>query len=94
MNYGILRKPVLSEKTNNLRDQAGRYVFKVDLKASKNEIASAVELMFGVKVTKVRTLITRGKLKRRGQKESLGSKTKKAYITLVEGAKIALFEDQ
>lgn len=92
--FQVLSKPVLSEKSTLVRDNLNQYTFKVDLRATKNDVRSAVEAVYGVKVVKVQTLITRGKVVRRGNNVSMTSKTKKAVITLVEGAKLPLFEEQ
>lgn len=92
--YQILSKPVLSEKSTLVRENLKQYTFKVDLRASKTDVRKAVETVYGVKVVKVQTLITRGKVVRKGNSVSLTSKTKKAVVTLVEGAKLPLFEEQ
>lgn len=92
--YQILSKPVLSEKSTLVREDLKQYTFKVDLRASKTDVRKAVEAVYGVKVVKVQTLITRGKVVRKGNSVSLTSKTKKAVVTLVEGAKLPLFEEQ
>jgi large subunit ribosomal protein L23 len=92
--YQVLKTPVLSEKSTKLREARKQYVFKIDLKATKIDVTKAIEVVYGVKVAKVQTLITRGKVRRRGAHVSLASKTKKAVVTLVEGGKLPLFEDQ
>lgn len=92
--FQVLSKPVLSEKSTSVRDNLNQYTFKVDLRSNKNDVRAAIESMYGVKVAKVQTLITRGKVVRRGNNVSMTSKTKKAVITLVEGAKLPLFEEQ
>ncbi len=92
--FQILSKPVLSEKSTVVRENLKQYTFKVDLRATKNDIRKAIESVYGVKTIKVQTLITRGKVVRKGQHVSMTSKTKKAVITLAEGAKLPHFEDQ
>lgn len=92
--YQVLKKPIMSEKSTKLREARSQYVFTVDLKATKIDVSKAIETVYGVKVAKVQTLITRGKVRRRGVHVSLTSKTKKAVVTLVEGGKLPLFEDQ
>ncbi|ABN70116.1 LSU ribosomal protein L23P [Staphylothermus marinus F1] len=67
--YKIIIRPVHSEKALNLIDKENTLTFIVDRNASKKDIKDAVELVFGVKVLKVRTLITS-----RGEK--------KAYVKL------------
>ena len=90
----VLVKPLLSEKSNEIREATGKYFFRVRLDATKAEIAKAVSQAYGVKVIKVQTLITRGKVKIRRNHASLGSKVKKAVVTLEKGQKLPLFEDQ
>ena len=92
--FQILSKPVLSEKSTLVRENLKQYTFKVDLRATKDDVRKALESVYGVKATKIQTLITRGKVVRKGNHVSMTSKTKKAVVTLVEGAKLPLFEDQ
>jgi large subunit ribosomal protein L23 len=90
----VLSKPVLSEKSTLVRENLNQYTFHVDLRATKTSVRSAIESMYGVKVKAVQTLITRGKVVRRGNHVSMTSKMKKAVVTLAEGAKLPLFEEQ
>ncbi|MBC7557279.1 MAG: 50S ribosomal protein L23, partial [Chryseobacterium sp.] len=53
----IIIKPIISEKANYLQDLRGAYSFLVNPKANKIQIGKAVEAMYGVKVTDVRTMI-------------------------------------
>jgi len=92
--FQILSQPVLSEKSTLVRENLNQYTFKVDLRSTKNDVRSSIETMYGVKVVKVQTLITRGKVVRKGNHVSMTSKTKKAVVTLVDGAKLPLFEEQ
>ena len=92
--YDVLKKPLLSEKSNEVREALGFYSFLVNPRASKTDIKTAVEKMFDVKVVAVNTCLTRGKVKRRGNALSLTAKKKKAVIKLAEGQKLAIFEDQ
>jgi len=63
-------------------------VFKVAGTATKAEIKAAVQKLFEVEVTGVRTLNVKGKTKRTGQRVGRRSDWKKAYVSLVEGADI------
>jgi large subunit ribosomal protein L23 len=92
--FQILKKPLMSEKSIQTRESVKQYVFHVDIRATKVEVAKAVEAVYGVKVVKVQTSITRGKVRRRGMHVSLSEKKKKAFITLAAGSKLPLFEDQ
>jgi len=82
--YNIIQKPILTEKSTNL-NQYNQYSFVVSTDSNSSEIKLAVEKIFKVKVIKVNTSITRGKLK--SFKNFLGYKKdfKKAIITLAEG---------
>ncbi|MCH8028467.1 MAG: 50S ribosomal protein L23 [Candidatus Dadabacteria bacterium] len=87
----IIKQPLVTEKSTNLREN-NCYVFSVDGKANKQEIKKAVENLFGVKVDKVRTLVTPGKsVKRFGRVVGRTSPCKKAYVKLKEGT-IEFFE--
>lgn len=88
----VILKPVLTEKTYATIEEK-RYCFVVSRKANKTEIKQAVEALFGVKVEKVNTVTTIGKLKRMGKSEGMTPTVKKAYVILKEDSKpIAFFE--
>jgi large subunit ribosomal protein L23 len=72
----------------------GVYVFIVANDASKLEIRTAVEDVFGVKVKKVNTLNRKGKTRRNRRTNTLGNRpdTKRAIITLAGTDRIDLFE--
>lgn len=90
--FGVLRRPLLTEKGQDLRDVEGKYLFEVSRHANKVEIARAVETLFGVKVKKVNTQWQRGKVKRVGRHSGKRANWKKAVVTLREGDSIDLFE--
>ena len=92
--YDVLQAPLLSEKSTKLKDTEGKYVFVVHKDSTKDDVKKAVEALFSVHVLKVNTSITRGKFRRRGQYQVLGSNYKKAVIKLRAGEKIAHFEDK
>ncbi len=89
----IILRPVVSEKSYGLLDD-GVYTFVVDPRATKIEIADAVESIFNVRVAKVNTLNRKGKRKRNRRSMTYGSRpdTKRAIVTLAPGARIDLFE--
>lgn len=89
-NSGLLVRPILTEKSTLLQEDQNTFVFEVDPKANKIQIASAVQDLFGVKVASVRTLVQRGKVKRFGRHVGKRSNWKKAYITLAKGEDIDL----
>ncbi len=90
--HDIIIKPVLTEQSYDQISQK-KYTFLVDPKATKSQIKSAVEEVFGVKVEKVNTLNHQGKVKRQGKFEGRTAATKKAYVSLTKGSKsIEFFE--
>jgi large subunit ribosomal protein L23 len=90
--YSVIKGPCLTEKGDQLQENYGKAVIKVDRKANKVEIKEAVEQIFNVKVATVRTTMVRGKQKRVGKHMGHSPDWKKAYITLKEG-KINFLED-
>jgi len=91
----ILKKPVLTEKAAILTEKSNRYAFKVDHKANKIQIKTAVEQMFGVNVESVNTMVVCGKTKSRytkaGNVTGRAPKYKKAIITLKDGETIDFY---
>ena len=85
--YNMIRSPVITEKATMLSEQ-NKVVFRVANDASKDEIAAAVEELFKVTVTKVNTLVTKGKTKRFRGIMGRRSDVKKAIVTLAEGQSI------
>ena len=92
--YSVIEKPILSEKSNDLREREGKYSFIVKRDATKDDVKKAVSMIWGVEVVDVRTMIQRGKVKRRGMNMSKTSNFKKAIVKLAEGAKLPLFDEQ
>lgn len=90
--YNIIKKPLLTEKSNYQKETANQYCFVVDPSASKIDIKGAVEKLFNVKVLDVRTMQYMGKQKRVGRSVGRRSHWKKAVVRLREGSKIELFE--
>jgi len=88
----VLRAPHISEKATNNAEKSNTVVLKVALDANKAEIAAAVAQLFEVKVDSVRTVVVKGKTKRRGNKMGRRSDWKKAYVTLAEGQNLALVD--
>ncbi len=89
----ILRRPlVLTEKGTNLKEEHNQVLFEVSREATKHQIRAAVEAAFNVKVTSVRTMVVRGKMKRMGRGYAKTQNWKKAIVTLRDGDKIAAFE--
>jgi len=84
-------RPVVSEKSYALIGE-GKYTFRVDDRAHKTQIASAIEEIFKVKVAAVRTSKVRAKPKRRGLHAGKTRAWKKAIVQLAPGERIELFE--
>lgn len=88
----IIRRPILTEKSEKVKGIYSHYVFEVEPTANKIEIKQAVEAMFGVKVDKVRTVTVRGKRRvrytRRGLQRGRTRSWKKAYVRLKPGYSI------
>jgi len=85
--YDTLDRPVITEKSM-LASEAGKVTFRVPLEATKEEVKSAVEAIFNVKVTAVNTIRQAGKSKRFKGKLGQRSDFKKALVTLAEGQNI------
>jgi large subunit ribosomal protein L23 len=90
--YEVLRRPIITEKAAGVGTTHNAVVFEVHPEATKYDIKSAVEKIFDVKVTAVRTVNSMGKLKR--GKKSIGRQraSKKAYVSLEKGQTIDIVE--
>ncbi len=88
----ILVKPLITEKNTGLQETMNQYFFEVGIDSNKIEIAKAVEKKFNVRVTKVRTLVSKGKKKsqmtKKGRFEGYRANRKKAIVTLNKEDKI------
>lgn len=89
--YDILRKPVLSEKTNTLKDKSRQVTLEVLSAANKKQIKTAAQSVFGVKVQSVNTAVYRGKTKRIGKNVGKCSNWKKAVLTLSADSDLDVF---
>jgi large subunit ribosomal protein L23 len=87
----ILIEPVLSEKANILREQ-GKYVFKVDPRATKIQIKEAVRRLFNVHPVSCTVMVVGGKPKRLRSRPGYTSSWKKAIVRLPKDEKIGIFE--
>lgn len=89
--YQLIKRPLVSEKNSLLAEQ-GVYVFEVEKDATKTEVKNAVEKLFRVKVSSVRTAVCRSRAKRTRAGYSSAKYWKKAMVRLAPGEKIAVFE--
>ena len=87
----ILIEPILSEKANKLRED-GKYVFKVDSKATKPQVMEALRRLFDVHPVSCNMMIVGGKPKRLRTRSGYTSSYKKAIVKLPKGEKISIFE--
>ena len=90
-HYDIVLAPHITEKSTML-SETNSVVFKVAPRASKPEIKAAVEALFGVSVTQVNTIVSKGKTKRWKGKPYQRSDVKKAIVRLAEGQSIDITE--
>ena len=89
----VIIRPVISEKSYALL-AANKYTFRVHERANKTQVRQAVEEIFGVRVTGVRTAWVKPKPKRRGLSKGTRRQWKKAIVTLHPDDSIELFEGQ
>lgn len=90
--YDIIRKPLVTEKSLDLKEHRNQIVFEVRKDAKKREIQEAVETIFKVKVEGVRTLHVSGKKKRLGRSFGERPDWKKAVVTLRAGDRIEVLD--
>ena len=91
--YHVIRRPLITEKAVDKKDEERTLCFEVAREANKVEIKSAVESLFKVKVQEVRTANQEGKLRRRGRFMGYRSDWKKAYVKLKAGEKMPEYAD-
>ncbi len=90
--YDIIKKPIITEKSEIIRRDSNRYTFEVNVKANKIQIRKAVEEIFGVKVEDVATSNIKPVTKRHGMKLYKTQAKKKAIVKVKDGDKITYFE--
>jgi len=88
----VIIRPIITEKTTASQMAHNQYTFEVLSDANKHEIKHAVEQLFDVHVSQVRTAKLRGKWRRQGVHIGKRPNWKKALVTLVEGETIEVFE--
>jgi large subunit ribosomal protein L23 len=93
--YDILRRPLVTEKTNYQVNSLHQYVFEVDGNSTRTLVKDAVEQIFDVKVLKVNIINVPAKRTRRARSRRLAVRNpgyKKAIVTLAPEDSIAIFE--
>ncbi len=89
----VIRRPLITEKSTQQREDKNIVAFEVHRDANKIEVKRAVEAQFKVKVAEVRIARVHGKVRRQGRYSGRRPDWKKAYVRLVEGEKqIEFFE--
>jgi large subunit ribosomal protein L23 len=86
--YNVIKRPVITEKGLGAKETEGTLVFDVAPDATKTEVKHAVETLFKVKVSSVRTANFLGKERRRGKFSGFRPDWKKAYVRLKPGEKM------
>jgi large subunit ribosomal protein L23 len=90
--HHVIRRPVVTEKSSIAREESNVVTFVVAPDATKHDIRRAVEELFRVEVTSVRTMRQPRKLRRRGRHQGLRPEWKKAIVQLAVGQSIEFFE--
>jgi large subunit ribosomal protein L23 len=89
----VVRRALITEKGTRLREAGNQFTFEVAIDANKIEIRRAVQQIFGVTVTEVRTMRVPGKTKRMGRYAGQRPDWKRAIVTVAAGQTIPLFEE-
>ena len=93
--YNILRRPIITEKTNYMNSDLRQYVFEISRDANKGMVKDAVETIFDVKVLRVNVINMPAKQKRNLRNRRMSNRRvsyKKAIVTLASGDTIPMFE--
>ena len=90
--HEVIRRPLVTEKSNIGREEENLATFAVDPRANKHEIRQAVEQLFQVQVLDVRTMRQPRKRRRIGRHIGTRPEWKKAIVRLAEGQSIEFFE--
>src|SRR5881396_3395085 len=93
--HRLIVSPVITEKSSAAYQARKEYAFRVDTAATKPQIRAAIETLFKVTVTDVRTLVVRARRRTGGLSSGRAGRRsawKKAIVTLKEGDAIAVFE--
>ena len=91
--YDVIRRPLVTEKGHDMKDNQRTLCFEVALDANKTQVKAAVEKLFKVKVAEVRTATFDGKMRRRGRFMGYRPEWKKAYVRLKVGQKVPDFAE-
>ena len=90
-DHNIIIRPLITEQGTHLAGKVGAYAFEVNKVANKQQIKGAVERLYNVKVSKVRTANRKGKFRRKGKMMGYAPDWKKAVVYLEKDYHIDLF---
>jgi len=93
--FDIIRRPIITEKSNYMSSYLNQYVFEVAYEATKTTIKDAIETIFDVKVERINVMIVPAKQSRNMRNRQMRTRSsayKKAIVTLAEGERIPIFE--
>jgi large subunit ribosomal protein L23 len=88
----IIKRPLITEKTSIQKEMHNQLTFEVDRRANRIEIKRAIETIFNVRVSDVKTIQVTGKIKQRGRIIGKRRDWKKAIVRLMPGERIDFFE--
>ncbi len=87
----VIIRPLITEQSMHFANVKGAYSFEVERRANKQQIRNAVEKIYSVKVSKVRTANHKGKLRRKGKTAGFTPNWKKAVVFLKPDYHIDLY---
>jgi large subunit ribosomal protein L23 len=93
--YDVLRRPLVTEKSNYLSSQLHQYVFEVSRDATRTLVKDAVERLFDVTVVRVNVINVPAKRSRRARSRKMVISRpviKKAIVTLAADDRLPIFE--
>jgi len=93
--YEILRRPLITEKSNYPSGKLNQYAFEVDKKATRTQVKDAIETIFDVKVERVNIINSPAKRGRKARSRGITIRKpgyKKALVTLKDGQTLQIFE--
>ena len=90
--HQVIVRPVVTEKSSAAYQARKEYAFEVHPEANKYQIREALQKLFGVTATAVRTMQMRRHAVTRGRIQGTTARWKKAIVTLKEGESLPIFE--
>lgn len=92
--HEVIRRPMITEKSSEQREEKSIVAFEVARKATKTDVKRAIETWYGVKVAEVRVANMHGKTRRQGRYVGRRPDWKKAYVRLAPGQSIDVFQNK